>query len=203
MTQHPDTESSLAAWTLALARPTIAPAGGSSAAIAAAMAASLVAMVTGLTLARQRYVAVHGDAEQIRTVAERLRRELLELANEDARALAQFSEALELPNTTESERERREAAKHHALTDAARVQRDVLRCAAELAELGVTTAIIGPPSAAGDATTATFLAAAAGQSAYWAIQSDGRRESDAERPFLERAERARQRVLDVLAERFG
>ncbi len=79
----------------------------------------------------------------------------------------------------------------------------MLRRAAEPAELGVEIAIIGPPSTLGDAATAALLAAAAGQSAYRAVLGEVRQQTDAGQPYLERAERARQRVTKLLAEHFN
>jgi formiminotetrahydrofolate cyclodeaminase len=196
-----DTGSSLEAWTLALARPTIAPAGGSAAAITGAVAASLVAMVAGITLERERYAAVHADAARFRTEAERLRTELLELASEDARVFADFGEALKLPAETDGDRTTRKAAKRHALAEAARVQLEVVRRAAEVAEMGEQVAGIAPPTTAGDAATATFLATAAVRSAYWAARIDLEHDTDVGRDLLGRAEAAQRRLADLLAER--
>jgi formiminotetrahydrofolate cyclodeaminase len=198
-----DAGSSLEAWTLALARPTIAPAGGSAAAITGAMAASLVAMVAGLTAERERYAAVHADAERIRAAAERLRTELLALAGDDARVLANFSDALKLPAGTDGERRTRDAAKRQALAEGARVQLEVVRRAAEIAEMGEHVTGLAPPSTVGDAATATFLATAAVRSAYWAARMDLEHDTDVGRDLLGRAEAAQQRLADLLTQRVG
>lgn len=196
-----DAGSSLEAWTLALARPTIAPAGGSAAAITGAMAASLVAMVAGITLERERYAAVHAEAAHFRVDAERLRTELLELASEDARVLAEFGEALKHPADTDGERTAREAAKRHALAEAARVQLEVIRRAAEIAEMGEQVAGIAPPTTVGDVAAATFLAAAVVRSAYWAARIDLGHDTEVGRDLLSRADNAQRRLADLLAER--
>ncbi len=62
------------------------PGGGSTSAVAGAMAASLVAMVANLTVGKERYAEVEEDFEQILGKAERLRDQLLQLADEDALA---------------------------------------------------------------------------------------------------------------------
>jgi formiminotetrahydrofolate cyclodeaminase len=196
-----DAGSSIEAWTLALARPTIAPAGGSAAAITGAMAASLVGMVAGVTIERKRYAAAHAEAARIRNAAERLRSELLELASEDARVFADFGDALKLPTGTDRERLTRDAAKRQALVEGARVQLEIVRRAAEIAEMGEHVAGVAPPSTVGDAATATFLATAAVRSAYWAARIDLEHDTDVGRDLLGLAEAAQRRLADLLAER--
>lgn len=195
--------SPLDSWTAALARPAISPAGGSAAAIAGATAAALIAMVAGLTAERERQAAFHMEARRMLDEAEHLRQECLELAAEDARALTAFVEALKLPSTPDEARETRETAKHVTLAGAARVQIDVLHRAARIAEMGEQVAIISPPSAVGDAATATFLATAAARSAYWAARSDLKEESELGRALLNRAETAQQRLQQLLMERLS
>jgi methenyltetrahydrofolate cyclohydrolase len=196
-----DASSSLEAWTLALARPALAPAGGSATAIAGAMAASLVAMVAGITTARERYAAVHAEVARIREEAERLRAELLELANDDARVFGDFGHALTLPAGTEEERMIRIEAKRHALAEGARVQLEVVRRAATIVEIGERVANIAPPSTVGDAAVAVFLAAAAARSAHWAARIDLEDDARLGGDLLDRAETAERRLTDLLTER--
>src|SRR5690606_5020693 len=156
-----------------------------------------VAMVAGITKERQRYAAVHTEAERIRVVADRLREELLALAVEDAQAFGDFGDALKLPNTTDGEREAREAAKRAALADGARGQLEVDRRVAEVTELGEQIALVAPPSTVGDAATATFLATAAARSAYWAVRSDLGHDTDVGQDLLHRTEAAQRRMMDL------
>jgi formiminotetrahydrofolate cyclodeaminase len=50
-------DNSIQEWSDAIANATSTPAGGAAAALATALAASLVAMVAGLTLKREKYSA--------------------------------------------------------------------------------------------------------------------------------------------------
>lgn len=195
--------SSLEAWAQALAAPAIAPAGGSAAAIAGAMSASLMEMVAGLTLARDRYAAMHTEAADICAEATRLRTELLELASEDARVCHALEEALKLPADTDRARQVRTEAKHLALADGARTQLEVVRRAAAVAALAERLTAVAPPSTALDIATAAFLAAAAARSAYWAARSDLGRDSEMERALWQQTETTQQRVLDQIAEQIG
>jgi len=157
-------------WARAIARPTISPAGGSAAALAATAAAALVEMVAALTASRETYALVHEEAKAARARAEGLRQELLTLASADAEALQRFARVLGLPRGSEAERELRERRKRSALREGAEIQRDVLGGCAELAALGAAMAERGLESARPDAATAVFLAAGAARSAALAIR---------------------------------
>lgn len=205
-------ESSLQQWFDAVAAPNAVPAGGAVAALGSGLAASLVAMVAGLTTKREKYAAVHGYAQETLEQAERLRAELLDLAAQDTIVVAEYMDALTLPQGTEFERTAREAARRTALLAAARVQLELLNQAAEVAALAEAMVGSGVATAIGDAATANFLAAAACRSAYWSIRSNlksiGR--ADEGRPWietavmiLERVEAAEIRVRQVLDERVG
>jgi methenyltetrahydrofolate cyclohydrolase len=205
-------DSPLQAWSDAVAAPNAVPAGGAVAALASALAAALVAMVAGLTTRREKYAAVHAYARETLERAERLRSDLLDLAAQDAIVVAEYMDALTLPQGTEFERTAREAARRAALLEAARVQLELLQQAAEVAALAEAMVGSGVATAIGDAATASFLAAAASRSAYWSIRSNlksiGR--ADETRPVVEMAvvtldqvEAAEIRVRQVLDERVG
>src|SRR5919106_3886590 len=164
--------SSVQQWSDAVAAPTPTPAGGAVAALASALAAALVAMVAGLTTRREKYAAVHGYAQETLERAEVLRSELLELARQDAIVIAEYIDALTLPQSTEFERTARDAARRAALLEAARVQLELLDQAAEVASLAEAMVGSGVATAIGDAATASFLAAAACRSAYWSIRGN-------------------------------
>lgn len=205
-------DNSLQQWADAVAAPTATPAGGSVAALVSALAASLVAMVAGLTTRREKYAAVHAHARGTLERAEALRSELLELAQQDAVTVAEYLDALSLPQATEFERTAREAAKRVTLLEAARVQLELLHQAAEVADLAESMVGSGIATAIGDAATASFLAAATSRSAWWSIRSNlkamGRPEDarvwmETAQATVERVEAAERRVRELLEERVG
>ncbi len=205
-------ENSVQEWSDAVAAATSTPSGGAVAALATALAASLVAMVAGLTTQREKYAAVHDHARETLERADQLRGDLLDMATLDAVAVAEYMDALGLPQGTEFERTAREAAKRAALIEAARVQLELLHQATEVAELAEAMAGSGLATAIGDAATASFLAAAAGRSAYWSIRSNlkAARWPEEARVMLEKAwvvlervEGAELRVQQLLEERIG
>jgi methenyltetrahydrofolate cyclohydrolase len=211
-TEELSVESSIQQWSDAVAAPTATPAGGSVAALATALAAALVGMVAGLTTRREKYAAVHGHAQESLERAESLRAELLDLATYDAAAVAEYLEALRLPQGTEFERTAREAARRATLLEAARVQMELLHHAAEVADLAEAMTGSGVATAIGDAATATFLAVAAGRSAYWSIRSnlkyvgpadETRNLAESARWTIQQLEEVEIRVRQLLDERVG
>ncbi len=171
----PDPSTPLAEWANALAERTATPAGGSAAAIASGLAASLVAMVAGLTASRESYSEVRLESEAAAERADRLRQRLLALAEEDAETFRDVLEALGMPRSSEEEIARRTEARDDALKAAAAVQYELLLLAGETADLAESLVLRGLRSAIGDAATAAFLAAAGARAAYWAIRSNLRR----------------------------
>jgi formiminotetrahydrofolate cyclodeaminase len=205
-------ESSIREWSDAVAGATSTPAGGAVAALTAALAASLVAMVAGLTTQREKYAAVHEHARQTLQRAEQLRADLLDTATLDAVAVAEYMDALRLPHGTEFERTAREAAKRAALMEAARVQLELLHQVLEVAELAEAMVGSGLATAIGDAASAALLAAATSRSAYWSIRSnlkaarwpeEARLMIDSAWMALEHVEAAEVRVQQLLEERVG
>jgi methenyltetrahydrofolate cyclohydrolase len=205
-------EHSVQQWSDAVAAATTTPAGGAAAALATALAASLVAMVAGLTTRREKYAAVHDHARDTLRRAHELRADLLEMAALDAVAVAEYMDALSLPQATEFERTAREAAKRAALIEAARVQLELLHQAAEVAELAESMVGSGLATAIGDAASACFLAAATSRSAYWSIRSnlkavrwpeEARILIDSAWMALEQVESAELRVQQLLETRVG
>jgi formiminotetrahydrofolate cyclodeaminase len=178
--------------------------------VAAALAAALVTMVAGLTIRREKYIAVHSRARETLERAQTLRDDLLDLAIEDAIAVAEYMEALGLPQATEFERTAREAAKRAALIEAARVQIELLHQSLDIAQMAEAMVGSGLASAIGDAAAASFLATATSRSAYWSIRSNlktiGRPEEtrlliETAQSLLEQVEQAEQRVRLLLEDR--
>jgi methenyltetrahydrofolate cyclohydrolase len=136
------------------------PGGGSAAALAGAVGASLVSMVVELSLGRPD-AAEHEEAlREAGESAGQRRSALLDLAEEDAAAYASVVRARGLPKETEADRERRARALRTAMVEAARVPLRTAELAAEVLELARTVAMIGNRNAVSDAGVAAQLAAA-------------------------------------------
>ena len=141
------------------------PGGGSASAVAASLAASLVAMVATLSQNRPRYASHVALHEMAIPVANRLARDLLDLADEDAAAYAACAMALKLPREAFADKEFRDQQVKATARVAAEVPlRAVERCHDVLV---LTEALAGRSNvnASSDLRVASLLAEAAGHGA--------------------------------------
>jgi len=137
------------------------PGGGSAAAIAGAMAASLVAMVAALTVGRAEYAEAEPMARELGATAASVRDELIELAQRDSEAYEAVVHARRLPRDSDEHRAARAASLADAVRLAAEVPLRTARVAVRAVELAAGIAPIGNRNAASDAGVAAQLASAA------------------------------------------
>jgi formiminotetrahydrofolate cyclodeaminase len=119
----------LAAFADRLASSEPVPGGGSASAIAAALGASLVAMVATLTQGRPKYAEHAALAEAVVPRAQALGYELFDLADADAQAYAACAFAMKLPRESFEDKEARDRQIKATAVVAAEVPlRSVERC---------------------------------------------------------------------------
>lgn len=141
------------------------PGGGSASAIVGALAAALLVMVARLTRGRERYAAFEETAAEVEAAADRLRVELLELADLDAAAYGAFLAARRMPRASPTELAERQLAVEQTSREAVHVPLRTARAAAEACVLAVRLAGASNPNAASDVGAAAHLAAAAARAA--------------------------------------
>jgi methenyltetrahydrofolate cyclohydrolase len=141
----------------AVAAPTPAPGGGSSAGIVCALAAALVEMAAGIG---------GGDAAR----AQALRARALELAEAELSSYAPVLEARRLP-ADDPERQDRIAA---ALDQASEVPREIAVVASEVVSLAQRAGSRAGPAVQADAETGRLLAEAAGRAATLLVETNRR-----------------------------
>jgi formiminotetrahydrofolate cyclodeaminase len=145
----------------ALRSPQPTPGGGSAAALAGAMGASLLAMVAGLPKSK----AV--NAEDIARLAAaglrcgELAGELKALVDRDSEAYQEVMAAYRLAKSTDAEKAARTAAIQLAMRAATAAPLAVMRACAAAAEQGVVVSEMGNPSASSDAAVGFELLGAA------------------------------------------
>ena len=187
------------------------PGGGTAAAVAGAMGASLAEMVVALTLSREKYASAHEVVRPIGATAARARTEFLELAREDAEAYDAVVNARRLPKDSEEDKERR----NRAIAAANRRATEVPMRTAELAVRLLSTlpdlVESGNPSAASDAGSAALLLEAAAQGALLNVAINLPGVSDAEfvgrmqretTDLQENAQRLRSQIVGAVRKKF-
>jgi len=150
---------------VASAMPT--PGGGTASAVAGALAAALVAMVSRLTIGRKKYAEVEPEFTGILERAEALRAQLMQLGAEDAASFDAVTKAYAVPK---EKTEERTAAIQAALLGASRVPLQTLRVCREVAALAARAAKVGNRNAVSDAGVAALLAGAAARGAAYNVR---------------------------------
>jgi glutamate formiminotransferase/formiminotetrahydrofolate cyclodeaminase len=149
----------------AVAAPAATPGGGSVAALAGALAASLGEMVAGLSSRKKSQAAF---AEDLSASIEGMRqsaRKLTEAIDRDAQSYEAVLAALKLPKESAEDRSRRDIAVETATRHAAEVPMETAFAAVEVFEKLVQLEAIAAPSMLSDLHVGRLMAAAAARGA--------------------------------------
>jgi glutamate formiminotransferase/formiminotetrahydrofolate cyclodeaminase len=177
----------------AVAQPTATPGGGSVAALAGALSASLGEMVAGLSQKKKSQAPFAAPLREALTGFHAASKTLAAAIDRDATSFQAVLAAQKLPRETLDERQRRERAIQQALQGAVEVPLDVARQAADLFDkLGQLEAMANP-SMLSDLRVARLMAAAAVRGALENAAVNLESVTDAD--FAERA-RAQTRSLE-------
>lgn len=160
----------VAEFTEALASGAPTPGGGSASALAGALAASLVAMVARNTAANPSFAERAGELGEIETEAEKRRRELVGLVDEDAASFDRVMAAFRMPKETEEEKQARSREIQAAYRGAAEPPLEVCRHALGVLALAARVAELGNPNAVSDAGVGALLAASALEGAAFNVE---------------------------------
>ncbi|MFQ5917302.1 MAG: cyclodeaminase/cyclohydrolase family protein [Candidatus Binatia bacterium] len=146
------------------------PGGGSVAALAGSLGAALCAMVSRITLAKEKYKDAWEKMERVRDSADQLARRLLELADRDTEAYNQVVAAFRLPKKDGAQ----EAARSHAIQEATKraalIPMETLREVARLVDLVGEALDKGNPNCITDAGVAVQLVRAAAMGAAYNVR---------------------------------
>jgi formiminotetrahydrofolate cyclodeaminase len=159
------TELSLSALLAAIRDPGPTPGGGSAAAVAGAIGASLLAMVASMTKHR---AASEEDVERLQAAASRcadLSARLEALVDDDSAAYDGVVVAYRLPRGSDAEKAGRRTRIQAALVAAVETPLEVMRHCNDAIEAAATVARFGNPNAASDVGVALELLVAAGRAA--------------------------------------
>jgi methenyltetrahydrofolate cyclohydrolase len=159
----------------ALASPEPTPGGGTAAALAGAIGASLLMMVAGLTKSRTGTEEERIALAEARASLTAVRERLVALADTDAEAFDQVMAAYRLPKASDVEKAARKEAIQQALKGATTTPLDTLRATTDGLRLARIVKEHGNPAAASDVDVGIGLlrAAADGAEANVRINLEG------------------------------
>ena len=178
---------------VASAAPT--PGGGTVSAVAGALAGALATMVARLTVGKKKYADVEARMREVDRDGESVRRELLELAQADARAFEGYRAAMKLSQRTPEEVALRERAIADAALTAAQVPLRTAEACVRALELATVVAESGNENAVSDAGVAAWLARSGAEGAALNVRINLPSVAESERGALaERADRAVERA---------
>jgi len=149
----------------AVAQPTATPGGGSVAALAGALGASLGQMVAGLSRKKKSQAAYVQQLSDALAEFHAASRTLAEAVDRDAASFESVMAAYKLPQSTPEEQGRRESAIQNALQGAANVPMEVARKAAHVFDLLGRLETMASQSMLSDIRVGRLMAAAAVQGA--------------------------------------
>jgi len=150
-------ERTLRAFSEDLASSAAVPGGGSAAAYAGVMGASLAGMVG-------RISARKDESEQLRAFVDEvdnLRADFLRLVDDDSAAYARVAEAMRLPRKTDDEKRARDERMQAALLAAARVPLEVAKTSRRLLDACERAVTSATPSTVSDIGVGALMAEAA------------------------------------------
>jgi glutamate formiminotransferase/formiminotetrahydrofolate cyclodeaminase len=156
---------SLTAFSSEVASEKPVPGGGSASAYSVALAASLVSMVSRLTLKKTEYEKYWPAVTGILAESEKLRVQSLAFVDRDAQSFATLMKAYRLPKETDSDKQARSKAIQTRLKDAAQVPLETAELAARSVHAAKNLAEYANLNALSDIRTAIFLAQAGFQGA--------------------------------------
>jgi formiminotetrahydrofolate cyclodeaminase len=148
------------------------PGGGSAAALAGALGASLLAMVAALPKTKTNAPEERASLDAARARLLELRGSLIDLIDRDAAAYDAVVAAYRLPKATDDEKAARKSAIQDALKLASEVPLETCLAANEVLREGATVAEAGNPSARTDIAVAFQFLTTASQGALFNIEAN-------------------------------
>jgi formiminotetrahydrofolate cyclodeaminase len=146
------------------------PGGGCTAALNAALAASLTEMVANLTIGRKKFQAVEDEMIKIAKTAADLRNKLQNEIDNDAQAYHEVLAAFKLPKDTDGEKKQRSNAIQQAFKTAATVPLGVARDALKIMDLASRAIAQGNQNAVSDGAVGVLASRTATLAALYNVK---------------------------------
>jgi formiminotetrahydrofolate cyclodeaminase len=143
------------------------PGGGGAAALGGAIGAALTSMVANLTVGKEKFLSVEGEMIRLAAASKYLRKELLQLVQEDASVFEAFMKCYKMPKATDLEKELRQIKIQEAAKMAAEIP---LKIGEKALAVLLLAAELGNPAVITDAAVAALMARAAVRSAVYNVK---------------------------------
>lgn len=153
-----------------LASGSPAPGGGGVAALSGALASALSAMVCNLTVGKKKFQRVSDELTTVSNDCKDLRKNLVKLVDEDARALSKVMAVYKMPRENDRQALARKKAIREAMQVATEIPLKTMRECHKVLELTKVVAEKGNPNAITDAGIAALMSQAAIKSAAFNVR---------------------------------
>ena len=140
------------------------PGGGGAAALGGAIGAALTSMVANLTVGKEKFLSVEGEMIRLAAASKYLRKELLQLVQEDASVFEAFMKCYKMPKAL------RQIKIQEAAKMAAEIPLKIGEKALAVLLLAAEAAELGNPAVITDAAVAALMARAAVRSAVYNVK---------------------------------
>ncbi len=137
-----------------------APGGGSTGALAASLASSLVSMVANLTIGKKKYKEHENEMKSVKEQSNNLTNSLLKLVDQDTIAFNKVMEAFKMPKSTKEEKKLRSETIQKSMKGACEVPLEIAKYSVKIASVSNKVARHGNKNAVTDAGVAARLAEA-------------------------------------------
>lgn len=146
------------------------PGGGSAAALTASLSASLVEMVSNLTVGKKKYEEVNDEMESIRKIAMEMRSKFLNDIDRDSDSFNGVMKAFKLPKDSDEEKNIRKEKIQQGLKSAALIPLEIAKDAYKILDLAEQVVIKGNQNAVTDGLVAAMLSRTAVLSALYNVK---------------------------------
>jgi len=153
-----------------LASSSPAPGGGSVAALAGSLGASLSSMVCNLTVGKEKYKKFEDEIKKTLKKSEELRNDLTILIDKDSMAFNDVMKAFKMPKDTEEQKKKRSAAIQEGYKTASMVPMETAKTCAEILDIAKTVAEKGNQNSITDAAVSAIMARAGFESAIFNVK---------------------------------
>lgn len=155
-----------------IASKTPTPAGGSVSALCGAMSAALTAMSVNYTVGKEKFKDREAEMNKLSADVQKLRKNFMQLMQQDIEAYNNYSSALKMPKETDSEQHARYIAMQQTLRESSEVPLAVLECCHHATICAQQACQMANPNLITDSYAAAVLANAAAHIASYNVRTN-------------------------------